>query len=570
MRADHQGHGWSCRLAGWQWPGEPLLSDHKGNERVFTEDIVSTAIELLKQGRREEMWRKYCGFLELSLDEFMDIQGRLLMEQVSLLSRCELGRRLFGDLVPASPEEFREIVPLTTYDTYRPFLENRAAQPGWLPSETSLWARTSGRSSEYTCKWSPYSRAMVGKIGEFAVASFILASCSGHGDIRLDPGDVCLYTLAPAPYFTGAAVARGLQEQLQMKFIPPLEAGDRMEFEQRIREGFRLALTTGIDFFYGLSSVLRAIAEQFQQGSGTFKFSPDMLNPGLLYRVANGLARSKISRRGMLPRDLWKIKGIVAGGMDTSFYSAAIEAAWGRKPLEGYGGTELGGVALQAWNYKGMSFLPDCNFLEFIAESDFYLSQEDPAYQPGTYTLADVQPGVCELVITNFHGGVFTRYRTGDLIEIVALRDDELGTATPQMKFHARADGVLDVGGFTRLTEKSIFQAIVDTCLPYVDWTARKEYVNGKPRLHIYLELSLDSSNGNVKHAIHDRLAEQDPGYAELESMLGIDPLMVTVLPRGAFVQYREERKAAGAELAHLKPPRMNAPDAMIQRLLRR
>lgn len=76
---------------------------------------MATAAELLRQGRRDEVWKKYCGFLDLSLEEFMEIQKRLLMEQIDLLSKCELGRKLLGEKVPTDMEEFRETVPLTTY-----------------------------------------------------------------------------------------------------------------------------------------------------------------------------------------------------------------------------------------------------------------------------------------------------------------------------------------------------------------------------------------------------------------------------------------------------------------------
>jgi len=41
---------------------------------------VTTVIELLKQGRRDEVWNKCCGFIDLSLKEFMGIQERLLIE----------------------------------------------------------------------------------------------------------------------------------------------------------------------------------------------------------------------------------------------------------------------------------------------------------------------------------------------------------------------------------------------------------------------------------------------------------------------------------------------------------
>lgn len=529
-----------------------------------------TATELLGQGQRDEVWRKYCGFLDLSLEEFMEIQERLLMEQVDLLSKSKLGCNILGDKVPTSVEEFRELLPLTNYADY-PYLVRERVEvvppEDVLPVKPHLWARTSGRSIEQDFKWVPYSEEMVKKIGEFAVASFLLASCSGRGDVRLDVGDACLYTLAPPPYFT-AAVARGLAEQLGPAFIPPLAEGNKMEFGERIQEGFKLGLKTGIDLFYGLSSVLVAIAEQFEHGSGSFKFSTEMLHPRLLYRVIRGLVRSKISGRGLRPKDLWKVKGIVAGGMDTAFYSDKIEAYWGRKPLEGYGGTELGGVALQAWNYKGMTFLPDCNFLEFIPEEDFFKSMSNPDYQPPTLCLDEVKLGVYELVITNFHGGIFVRYRTGDLIEIISFRDEELGIDIPQMIFHARADGVIDVGGFTRLTEKAVWQAIEESGAPYVDWAMRKEYVEGKSMLHLYLELKEEVEDKDIKASIHQRLKEKDAGYAALESMLGINPLIVTVLSPGTFAGYMEEMRASGADLAHIKPPRINPKEGVINRLL--
>ena len=107
---------------------------------------MPTAAELLKQGRRDEVWRRYCGFLDLSLEGFMEIQERLLMEQVNLLGRCELGRRLLGTPAPRTVAEFRERVPLTTYDDYAAYLSEQTDEPGVFPTETYVWARTSGRS----------------------------------------------------------------------------------------------------------------------------------------------------------------------------------------------------------------------------------------------------------------------------------------------------------------------------------------------------------------------------------------------------------------------------------------
>jgi hypothetical protein len=55
---------------------------------------MSKAVELLRQGRDKELWQMCCGFLSLSLEQFMAIQERLLLEQIELLSHCTLGRKV--------------------------------------------------------------------------------------------------------------------------------------------------------------------------------------------------------------------------------------------------------------------------------------------------------------------------------------------------------------------------------------------------------------------------------------------------------------------------------------------
>ena len=62
----------------------------------------------------EEIWRRYCGFLDLSLTEFMETQRHLLMEQVKLVANSPLGKALMKGRKPGSVEEFRQTVPLTT------------------------------------------------------------------------------------------------------------------------------------------------------------------------------------------------------------------------------------------------------------------------------------------------------------------------------------------------------------------------------------------------------------------------------------------------------------------------
>ena len=74
--------------------------------------------EKLKKKQYAALWAEYCGFLDLDMEGYMRIQNRLMEEQISLWSRCALGEKILGGNKPATIEEFRRTVPLTTYEDY--------------------------------------------------------------------------------------------------------------------------------------------------------------------------------------------------------------------------------------------------------------------------------------------------------------------------------------------------------------------------------------------------------------------------------------------------------------------
>ena len=274
----------------------------------------------------------------------------------------------------------------------------------------------------------------------------------------------------------------------------------------------------------------------------------------------------------MLPKDLWSISGIMSGGADTSVLKEKIEKLWGRYPLDTYACTEGSLIATQTWDYDGMTFIPNLNFLEFIPETEHFKWQLDRSYQPKTVLLDEVKADEnYEMVITNFHGGAMVRYRMGDIIRMTSLRNEKLGIDIPQMAFERRADELIDIAGFLRLTEKTIWQAIENTGITYEDWTVRKEIVGEREALHLYLELKDNyiASEKGVATAVLEQLKKFDKGtfYSGLESMLDSNPVEVTLLPEGAFSNYISQRRAEGADLAHLKPPHMNASDDVLSLL---
>jgi hypothetical protein len=526
---------------------------------------MATIVELFKQGRHEELWQRCCGFIDLSLDDFMRIQRQLLLEQLELLKNCELGRDIMRGLTPETVNEFREMVPLTTYDDYAPYLLKRRMKG--LPRKPVLWQYTSGKSGEYAYRWVPITSRQLDEIEPLSMAVLLFSACRRRGEVNLKELDRVLYGMAPPPYATGTMV-RAFPNEL-FTVLPPIVEAEKMSFDERVQRGFDMALSEGIDLCITMSSVAVAIGSRFSQRGRKTDLKSFVRRPKALFRLTKGTAQSKLARRQLLPRDLWSLKGLITYGIDGAVFREKIKEMWGRYPLSFHGCTEAVLIATQTWDYKHMTFIPNLNFFEFIPEEESIKSWQDPSYQPQTYLLDEVKPGNYELVITSFHGGPFIRYKLGHLVKITSLRNEELGIDIPQMEFLTRVDDQIDIAGFTRLSEKIIWQAIENTGLSYTDWTARKE-VRGKPILHLYIELKDNghATTEQITSLIHDGLKKLDNPYSELESFTGLRPIEVTILPETAFQSYRSRQQAAGAELEHLRPPHINPSDDIIHLLL--
>jgi hypothetical protein len=524
------------------------------------------AVDLLKQGRSEELWQMCCGFLKLDINEFMDIQKRLLLEQLELLNNCALGQKIMHGAKPTTVEEFRQLVPLTTYKDYCPELLEK--QEDGLPGKPILWAHTSGKSGEYACKWVPMTAAYAEELSRALYGVGTISGCKGWGDISNLPQTVkALYSVAPSPYISGI-FAELLQMQSPFIYLPSIDKVNSLSFEDRIRLGFNMAMSQGFDYFFGLSLVLVSVGEKILESSNKADLRPYLKSPKALWRLGRGKIRSRIAGRSMLPRDLWKIRGIIASGVDSVVYKDRIQKMWGKKPLDLYSSTEGGVIATQAWDYEGMTFIPQLNFLEFIPEDEQLKLQMDRTYKPRMLLLDEVKAGEnYELVITNFHGGAMTRYRIGDMIKITSMRDEKLGIKLPQMTFERRVDDILDFYA-VRFTEKTIWQAIESTGIAYEDWVAYK--IPGEPILRILIELKRDTSTAveEIARAIYKQLMRSKEEKADLLDEGFIKSLNfnveVTKLPRGSFSAYLKQRQAEGADLSHLKPPHVNPSERVL------
>ena len=530
-----------------------------------------TGIQLLREHRYEELWNKYCGFLDLNLAGFMEIQRHLLLEQLELLRGCELGRSVMNGTQPKTVDEFRSQVPLTTYRDYAPYFEQ--GKQDMLPADPVLWQRTSGIWGEYESKWAPMTARMYEEVRSVLFAGLILATCKRKYDINLDDEPNILYAMAPPPYATGCW-ARMANQELPLRFLPSQSEAEGMTFEARLHEGFRLAMADGLDVVFGLPSVLVAMGEQLANNGQVWNAMRQITHPRLLWRMAKGLVKSKIARRSLLPKDLWKLRGVAIGGADSSSYRQKIREMWGEDPLDGYGCTEGQIIATQAWDRNGMTFVPNLNFLEFIPENELSKERAYSGYQPKTCLLDEVRAdGQYEVVITNLLGGAFVRYRLGDIIKFIATENHELGINLPQMIFYARADGFIDLAGFTRLTENMIEQAMKQAGLNCLHWLARGEGVE-KPCLHLYIELETPNAThertdtSEIETKIHHELKQLHSPYANLEEMLHLRPIRVTCLPQNSFRDFVRQNGHGGNGRGNTRVAKLNPPDSVIESLM--
>jgi len=269
--------------------------------------------------------------------------------------------------------------------------------------------------------------------------------------------------------------------------------------------------------------------------------------------------------RPLLPRDLWRVKGMLVGGTDTDIYRERLQAYWGIAPHEQYACTEAPGLmATNAWTRQGLYFLPDTCFYEFIPEEEWARARRDPSYIPATVLLDEIKAGIrYEMVITNFYGGPFLRYRLYDLVRCISLADEKAGIGLPAVTVEGRDSDLIDLAGFTGLIDETLmWRAIEHAGLSYEDWLVRKEIVgDGNPGLHLYIELREAIESQQIIERVHQQLVLRNRFYGDLASMLGYIPLRVTQLGPGTFARYVQMQRAAGADLSHYKPRHMNASD---------
>lgn len=516
--------------------------------------------EKLKKHQYKEIWQQYCGFLDLSMDGYMKIQRRLMEEQIQLWSNSGLGQSILKGKHPRTIDEFRQMVPLTEYEDYADILLSK--RPDMLPGNPIIWIQTTWEGGKHPIKVAPYTRSMLDTYRNNVVACLILSTSTQKGKFDVASSDKFLYGLAPLPYATGL-FPLALGEDIDIEFLPAVKDAVNMSFSERNKAGFKLAMKKDLGFFFGLGSVAYAVSMSLSSmtSSGKGMHLGDILKckPHMVFRMMNAKHKCRQEQRELLPKDLFQLKGFMVAGTDNQCYKDELERLWGVRPMELFAGTEPSIIGTETWTRNGMYFFPDTGFYEFITEADMQKNHEDPSYIPRTYLMDEVIPGQkYELVFTVLKGGAFARYRCGDMYRCVGLENREDQTRIPRFEYVDRVPWIIDIAGFTRISENGIRSVINLSGLPIHNWVAVKEYnEQNRPYLHMYVELEKEAvlKNAISTEILKDLLSTYfkyvDQDYRDLKKILGMDPLEVTVLRCGTFRVFEEK---TGKTLHHMSP----------------
>lgn len=498
-----------------------------------------------KSKSKKEIWEQYCGFLDLTIDEFMAIQNRLMKEQLRLWQNSPLGQSLLKEEV-ATVEQFRHVFPLTNYQDYADILLLK--RDDLLPAKAVIWIKTTWEGGKHPVKLAPYTSDMIDSFKDNVFACMIQATSKTKYNYDIEPNNTFLYALAPLPYATGL-LPRALSMHVDVDFLPDVETAENMSFKERNKEGFKLGLQRGIDYFFGLASVTYYISQSLQSfASNSSSNNSNTSKPKIPLKMIIKYLKAKNAcnkeNRNLLPKDLFKLKGFMITGADSDCYKDELEQMWGIAPLEVFAGTEPTCVGCEDFNRNGMYFFPDACFYEFIKESDMHRCVDDENYNPKTYLFDELEVGgIYELVISVLKGGAFMRYRIKDVYKCVGKNEKGL----PRFKFIDRSPDVIDIAGFTRITKELIDNVIALASLDIKNYAIVKEYnENNKPLLHMYVELYQNTliDSAYLKEILQCQLGIYfryiDSDYESLKQILGMDPLEITILRCGTFDKYNQ------------------------------
>ena len=209
----------------------------------------------LSRGQYDLAWKKYCGFVDFSMDDFHSIQKLLLKEQIQIINKTPLGDQFLGEQVPETQDEFRTQVPLTTLDDYKEIFESKEYTS---PDGTSpIWISTDEKG-EHSSRIPVSCNAIKMLVDDF-ITALILASARTRGEVRIEPLDKFLIESGSEVLLRSMDL--GLQQRLEcVKLTTGAENRKNLPYGH-FKTGIQNGLDKGIDFIVSSSEMIYLLGE---------------------------------------------------------------------------------------------------------------------------------------------------------------------------------------------------------------------------------------------------------------------------------------------------------------------
>jgi len=424
-------------------------------------------------------------------------QEKMLKEKIKRTSNSNIGKKL-----GIGSDSSFDSIPLTTYEYYKDFYMNPVEGDFTYPLSEYLKVFTSGSMGKPKTFLVP-KKGMIENMKTTGISLFVLTTHDGEKP-NWEVGDT-MFRNAPGGSFISGFYAQ-FSESNRSSLI---KRAPEVDIPYQDKVDYFVEHYRDIDFAYmNVSSLLDEIYPRIGE-----KF---------------------------------QLKGFMTQDSSARALKEEIKEVTGTYPKAVYGSTETFISGLPSIEYPGSFFLDwRTVYNEFIPEDKAVNILEDTAQDPpDTIPLMDVEVGErYQYVSTPFHNDMI-RYITSDIFECAAMGDSILGIDQPIFNFYGRADRLISVHNFTRISEDEIINALRDAGVPSVEFTVRVELHGNKEYMVMYLELSSPMEVEEVTSRLHEELLNVDKDWNDLTEFMKYTPLKVNLIPRGSFRRYLGKMKS--------------------------
>jgi len=484
-------------------------------------------------------------------------------------------------------EEYRERVPLQTYDSLEPFIEKmKNGEKDILTAEEVIFfGRTSGTTgaskfipvtrsflAEYKLPRRAWMRQVINDMPSLIYGRLLTIhspKIEGRTKGGIPYGSI---TVAMGADNLGLTIARGFHEiPMEIFFIDDFEAKYyyilRFALEMEISVIAAINPSTILLFVKKLTQYAESLSSDLERGDIRPDFKVDNIlrrrllkllkpNPEMAQKII-----SSYKKHGYVkPVEIWdRLCGLMCwkGGFG-HYYISQFEPYFDNLPIMdyGYAATE-GNFAIPISTKRDDNVLiPHGHFLEFISEKD---------NKP--YFMWELKPQERYRVVITAANGLY-RYDINDIIEVT-----DYYHRTPCIKFLHKGGNVVSITG-EKVTESHIIKVLSELT------TKSGLSLNGfsvAVRLAEtpYYVLAIETQgilSGEQKKSIIDEfdnlLKKANIEYDAKRKSQRLDKPELVILKRGFFERYRANQIAKGAPDAHLKPPHLTSKEEILNLLL--